>query len=371
VKVFLIAGEPSGDLHAGNLIRALRRRVPQLEVSGMGGDNCQAAGMTLVRHLKGLSFMGYVDVLLNLRTILRTIRQMKEALLAANPDVLILVDYPGFNIRIAKFAKARGIKVFYYISPQYWAWRKGRIEGIRKHVDRLFCILPFEQEFYNAEGIEVDYVGHPLLDALAQTDDRSAQLREELQLDGRPVVALLPGSRTSEVSRLLPVYLQVVPRFPQVQFVVAAAPNRDRAEYESYIGSLPVKISPVGRTYDLLRLADAGLVCSGTATLETGLFAVPQVVGYSGNWISYKVAMWVLLVPYVSLVNLILGRESVRELLQYDFTPDNLAAELQRLLFDPETRQRMAADYTELRNRLGNEGASQRAADLMLERLGK
>lgn len=310
MKVFLIAGEPSGDLHASNLIKALRKQHPNIEFRGMGGDLCAEAGMTLVRHIHGLSFMGYWEVLKNLRTILGVIGMMKKAVADYEPDLVLLVDYPGFNMRIAKFAHKRGLKVFYYISPQFWAWRKGRIKGIRKYVDRLFAILPFEKDFYAQEGIEVDYVGHPLLDAFVALPDNSASLRTEMQFDDRPIVSLLPGSRVSEVSRLLPIMLGVVARFPQVQFVVAGAPGRSPAEYAAIIGAHPVKVT-FGRTYDLLRLSQAAIVCSGTATLETGLFRVPQVIGYAGNWISYQVAMMVIRVQYISLVNLILNRLSV------------------------------------------------------------
>lgn len=360
-RLYVIAGEASGDLHGANLVRALMGRAGagELQVRAWGGDRMRQAGADVVKHYRELAFMGFTQVLLNLRTILRNIRACKEDILAFKPDAVILIDYPGFNLRIAEFAHARGIRVFYYISPQVWAWKAGRVKTIKRVVDHMFVILPFEKEWYARHGMEVEFVGHPLLDAIEQ---------DEFSWDGqaagddRPVVALLPGSRVQEIRRMLPAMLAVVPHFPGHRFVVAAAPSVPREVYRRLIGEAPIELVE-GRTYGLLRKARAALVTSGTATLETALIGTPEAVCYSGGALNIWLARRFIKVPFISLVNLIMGREVVRELIQQDMRPDELRKELQRLLQDGDYRRKMQADLEELRRRLGGAGASAHVAD--------
>ena len=360
-RLYVIAGEASGDLHGANLIRALKQRAgaQDIAVRAWGGDRMQAAGADVVKHYRELAFMGFTQVLLHLRTILRNIKACQEDLLRFKPDAVVLIDYPGFNLRIARFARAKGIKVFYYISPQLWAWKAGRIKAIRRDVDRMFVILPFEQDWYAARGMEVEFVGHPLLDALGQEDLVPAVSSVE---DTRPVVALLPGSRLQEIRRMLPAMLAVVKDFPDHRFVVAAAPSVPPEVYHALIGAAPVQLV-AGGTYGLLRQAEAALVTSGTATLETALIGTPEAVCYSGGALNIWLAKRFIQVPFISLVNLIMGREVVRELIQRDMRPAALRQELQRLLHDAAYRRRMQHDFSELRTRLGGAGASAHVAD--------
>lgn len=371
VKIFLIAGEPSGDLHGKNLVRALRQAHPgDIDLRGVGGDGLEAEGMHLVRHIRETNFMGFVQVLQNLGKIRQLFRDVKADVLAFQPDVVILIDYPGFNLRLAKFLHRHGIKVFYYISPQVWAWKRSRVRKVKQFVDRMYVILPFEKPFYAEDGLEVDFVGHPLLDEIKPDAYRGAELRDRLLGEGQQLVALLPGSRKQEISRMLPAMLEVLPQFPQCRFVVGGAPTQDLAFYRRIIGDREVPVV-IGQTYDLLDAADAALVTSGTATLETALFRVPEAVCYAGGALSVFLARRLIKVKYIALVNLVLDRLAVREFIQKDLNPDLLGAELRRLLEDPERRATLARDYAELRQRLGDEGASKRAADLMLKRLGQ
>lgn len=372
MKYYIIAGEASGDLHASNLIRELKLLDRQAEFRCWGGDLMQAQGAEIVKHIRDISFMGFVEVLANLRAILKNIAFCKKDILTYKPDVLILVDYPGFNLRIAGFAKQHGIRVFYYISPQVWAWKQGRVHRIGKIVDRMFVILPFEKDFYAKFGYEVDFVGHPLLDAIGQfrrQKDTSAIPAFDLS-DKRPVVALLPGSRRQEIAVMLEVMLQVVPHFSDCRFVIGATPSIPHEFYRKIIGGAPVSVV-TGKTYALLNSASAALVTSGTATLETALFGVPEVVCYKGSPISYQIARRVIRVKYISLVNLILDRPVVRELIQHDFTAQNLKDELQKLLHDPDYRRNMVSALDELRDILGGPGASANTARLMTDRLSK
>ena len=368
MRLYVIAGEASGDLHAANLLRELRLLQPGVEVRAWGGDRMAAQGAHLVKHYRDLAFMGFSEVVRNLRTILDNISYCKRDIAEWKPDAIILVDYPGFNLRIAEYAHGLGIKVFYYISPQVWAWKKSRVHTIKRVVDRMFVILPFEQEWYAKYGMEVDFMGHPLLDAIAQ--EGSQPLPPLPGNDDRPVVALLPGSRHQEIARMLPIMLGTVAHFPDHRFIVAAAPSVDTSVYSDLIGNVPATVVE-GRTYDLLRHADAALVTSGTATLETALFGVPEVVCYQGGKLNVWIARRLVKVPFISLVNLIMGREVVRELVQSDLSPENLRVELDRLLHDRPYRERIQRDLTELIALLGGPGASAKVAMAMWKSLRK
>lgn len=357
MRYYIIAGEASGDLHGGNLVRALHAQDSAAEVRCWGGDRMQAAGATVVKHYRDLAFMGFVEVLRHLRTILRNIEFCRKDVLAWQPDVLVLIDYPGFNLRIARWAKEQGIKVVYYISPQVWAWKEGRVEGIRKNVDKMLVILPFEVPFYQKWSYEVEYVGHPLVEVVRQ-EKETVPVRP---ISDKPVIALLPGSRAQEIRQKLPLMLTAVSHFPGYQFVVAGAPAQPDALYESLIGDRPVLLVR-NQTYNVLKQSRAALVTSGTATLETALFGVPQVVCYRGNPLSFWLARKLVKVPYISLVNLIMEKPVVRELIQDDLNEANLVAELSALLQDGERRQSMLADYASLWTKLGDLPASDRAA---------
>lgn len=369
MKYYIIAGEASGDLHGSNLMKALRQQDAAAEFRVWGGDLMQAAGGDLRKHYRDLAFMGFAEVIMNLRTILRNIEFCKADILDFQPDALILVDYPGFNLRIAKWAKAQNFKVLYYISPQLWAWHASRVHDIKKSVDRLYVILPFEPEFYQKYDYEVDFVGHPLLDVV-ENFQPNPQFHAENQLDERPIIALLPGSRKQEISRMLEVMLTVVPKFSDHQFVIAGAPSQDRSFYKSILAKANARHVKLveNQTYNLLSQAQAALVTSGTATLETALFNVPEIVCYKGNSLSYAIAKRLVgkRIKYIALVNLIVDRPLVKELIQQDLNAKNLQQELQKIL-QPEKAQAIKAGYAELRQKLGNAGASARAAKLMYE----
>jgi lipid-A-disaccharide synthase len=362
-KLYVIAGEASGDLHGGNLVRALLDRDPELSVRAWGGDRMRAAGADVVKHYRELAFMGFTQVLLHLRTILRNIRSCKADILAFRPDAIILIDYPGFNLRIAEFAHGHGIPVFFYISPQVWAWKAGRVKTIKRVVDRMFVILPFEKDWYAEHGMEVEFVGHPLLDAIPEGPT------EHLPPPGeKPVVALLPGSRMQEIARMLPVMLSTVKHFPEHCFAVAAAPSVPQEFYHRIIGDAPVELVADG-TYGLLRKAKAALVTSGTATLETALIGTPEAVCYGGGAVNVWLARRFIKVSFISLVNLIMGREVVRELIQSEMAPGPVRKELDRLLNDGGYRARMLHDLRQLRVKLGGPGASARVADRVCKSL--
>lgn len=364
MKYYIIAGEASGDLHASNLIRAIREEDPQADIRAWGGDLMEAAGATVVKHYRDLAFMGFVEVVKNIRTILGNFKACKTDVLQFKPDALILVDYPGFNLRIAKWARAEQLKVFYYISPQLWAWHSSRVHGIKANIDRMFVILPFEEEFYAKYDCEVDFVGHPLLDVVEDYHPE-VDLREKLKLSDEKIIAILPGSRRQEISRMLPVMLDMAASFPEYQFLVAGAPSIPTDFYEPFLQKAADNVQLIsGRTYDLLNEADVALVTSGTATLETGLFGVPQIVCYQGRPLSYFIARQLVNVKYISLVNLILDQPLLKELIQNDFQPELLKLELTALL-EPEEQQRLRSGYSELRNKLGNSGAAERTAQLI------
>lgn len=370
MKYYLIAGEASGDLHGSNLMKALKIEDPAADFRIWGGDLMQEAGGELRKHYRDLAFMGFVEVLKNLRTIVRNLRFCEQDILAYQPDALILIDYPGFNLRIAKWAKQQGIKVLYYISPQIWAWHTSRVHQIKANVDRMYVILPFEKDFYAKYDCEVDFVGHPLLDVVK---DYAAvpDFRSKNGLTESPIIALLPGSRKQEIIRMLSVMLEMAPLFPQYQFVIAGAPSMPAAFYEQILAEKqrPQNVKLVQKqTYALLSQAEAALVTSGTATLETALFQVPEVVCYRGNNLSYQIAKRLINVKYISLVNLIVDKPLVKELIQNEFNSKVLYTELEKIL-QPATRQEIKVGYAELQLLMGDAGASLRTARMMHEKI--
>jgi lipid-A-disaccharide synthase len=372
MKYYIIAGEASGDLHGSNLMIALRKLDPSAQFRCWGGDLMKAQGGELVKHYRDLAFMGFSEVAMNIRTILGNIKFCKDDILKNKPDAMILVDYPGFNLRIAEFAHNAGLKVFYYISPQVWAWKKSRVFKIKKFVDRMFVILPFEKEFYARYDCDVDFVGHPLLDMIASlpANDQDS-FRKSHNLTEEPILALLPGSRKQEISKMLPLMVSVIPHFIGYKFIVACAPSVDVGFYKNLTGNSNVKLIS-SATHALLQNSYAALVTSGTATLETALFNVPEVVCYKGSFISYQIAKRVIdpsIIKYISLVNLIMDREVVKELIQHDLNPANLVTELKKITDEKIARENMLDDYSQLREKLGGSGASEKTARLILSYL--
>jgi len=354
LKYYIIAGEASGDLHGSHLIRELKKTDPSAQFRCWGGDKMQSEGADLVKHYRDLAFMGFTEVLMNLPAILKNLKFCKQDILNFQPDALILIDYPGFNLRIAKWSKQQELfkkssKIIFYISPQVWAWKENRVKSMKECIDKMLVILPFEKDYYkNKWNWEVEYVGHPLVEVV-QSAIGSGQLAKDTQ---KPIVALLPGSRKQEIKKKLPIMLQVSRFFPDHQFIVAKAPGTDDHFYEELLKDYPQVNSVRDKTYELLMQSKAALVTSGTATLETALFGVPEVVCYKGSFLSYQIGKRVVKVKYISLVNLIMDREVVKELIQHDLTPYNLRNELKDLLQDSEKRKNMERDYEELRNKL-------------------
>ncbi len=369
MNYYIIAGEVSGDLHGANLMKEIKRVDANAVIRCWGGDKMQAAGGKLVRHYRELAFMGFWEVLTNLSVILKNIAFCKKDIAEFQPEAIILIDYPGFNLRIAKFASRAGYKVIYYISPQVWAWHANRIKKIKKYVDRMYVILPFEQEFYRKWNYEVSFVGHPLLDAIAQKIPNH-QFREENGLNDQPIIAILPGSRKQEILKMLPVMVQLATIYKDLQFVVGVVSHIDRSFYEQLVKGDNVKFLE-DNTYDLLEQAEAAIVTSGTATLETALFDIPQVVCYKGNKLSFALGKWLVDVKFIALVNLIMDKEVVTELIQNDFTIDNLKNNLDKILFDKEVRKTMIDNYQQLKLKLGGEGASATTAQLIHQFLQK
>jgi len=364
MRYYIIAGEASGDLHGSNLVREIRELSPVSEFRGWGGDLMQSAGVTLVKHFRDLAFMGFIEVVKNLPTILRNLSFCKQDVSTYQPDVLILIDYPGFNLRIAEWAHNKGIKIIYYISPQVWAWKESRVKKIRKHVDRMLVILPFEKSFYEKWQYDATYVGHPLVDVIERYQDTG----DTRPLSDRPIIALLPGSRKQEILVKLPVMLAVSKRFPEYQFIVAQAPGQEDAFYSGLLSGYKNVSGITNQTYRLLSQAKAALVTSGTATLETALFGVPEVVCYKGSNISYQIAKRLIKIKYISLVNLIMDKLVVKELIQDEMNEKNLSAELRLLLNDADRRRQLSADYAALRNLLRQGGdASRNAARIVVE----
>lgn len=366
MKYYIIAGEASGDLHGSNLMKSIYQEDSTAEIRFWGGDLMQKVGGTLVKHYRDLAFMGFAEVVMNLKTILNNIKICKTDILAFQPDVIVFIDYPGFNLRIAKWSKALGFKNHYYISPQIWAWKESRIKEIKRDIDKMYVILPFEKTFYeDKHHFPVSFVGHPLIDAIQAhplVDD--ATFRKENQLNDLPIIALLPGSRKQEITKMLSVMLSIADDFKEYQFVIAGAPSQEYSFYQQFITSDNIKFLS-NKTYDLLQHATAALVTSGTATLETALFKVPEVVCYKGNWISYQIAKRIITLKYISLVNLIMDKEVVTELIQDDCSTQRIKTELQKIL-DSENRKVLQENYTILEEKLGGKGASSTTAKLIV-----
>jgi lipid-A-disaccharide synthase len=374
MKYYLIAGEASGDLHGSNLMSEIKKEDPEAEFRYFGGDLMQKSGGHLVKHYREMAFMGIVNVLLNLRTINRNLTLCKKDLLHFQPDVLILIDYPGFNLRIAEFAKKQHVKVFYYISPKVWAWKEYRVKKIRAFVDEMFTILPFETEFYKKHKMDVHYVGNPLLDSVAAFSKKALPENEFLEnsnLDERPIVALLAGSRVQEIKKTLPLMVKVAELYPEFQFVVAGVNSIDIHLYLRYLNKSVVKII-YNQTYDLLSNAHTALVASGTAALETALFNVPQTVIYKveGGWVvDFIMRNFVFDMAGVSLPNIIMNREIVREHIQVKMTLKNVKNEMDKLLYNKQYRNKILEDYSRLKKLMGEPGCSKRAAKKMVELL--
>lgn len=360
----MIAGEASGDLHGSNLVKQLRLFDPQANIRGWGGDLMEAEGAAIVKHYRDLAFMGFAEVIMNIRTILKNIQFCKKDITSYKPNVLVLIDYPGFNIRIAEWAKKNGIKTVYYISPQIWAWKENRVHTIKKYVDKMLVILPFEKDFYSKWDYKVEYVGHPLVEVIENYKATHNQIKTE----GKKTIALLPGSRKQEINTKLPVMLEVSKAFPEYQFVVAKAPGLEDIFYDPFLKKYG-NVSALGnKTYDVLNRATAALVTSGTATLEAALFGVPEVVCYKGSAISYQIAKRVIKVKYISLVNLIMNKLVVKELIQDEMTTENCIKELKDLLENPVRMQQLQKDYSNLKELLfQQEKASEKAAKIIYD----
>lgn len=369
MKFYVIAGEASGDLHGSNLLKNIRKIQPDSEFRAWGGDLMEDQGAHIVKHYRDLAFMGFIEVLLNIRTILRNIKFCKKDILDFKPDVLILIDYPGFNLRIAEFAKENNIKVFYYISPQIWAWKENRVHKIKRNVDRMYVILPFEKAFYKKHDFDVEYLGHPLLDVISphsKPQDEIKEFKKEFHLDEREIILLVPGSRKQEISNILPEMVKIIQEFPSYQFVIAGAPNIDRGYYKSF--SKEVKVVS-NRTRDLYKISKLGLIASGTATLEAGLSRLPQVVCYKGSAISVWIARRLIKIKYISLVNLIADKPVVTELIQGELNVKNLKTEMKLLLEDSDRIEQIHREYDEIIRDLGHSGSSNRIAIDMLKSL--
>ena len=365
MKYFIIAGERSGDLHGGNLIKALKDYDGEASVRGFGGDYMSEAGAEILVHYRELAFMGFLEVVKNLGTIRGLLKRCKKEIDQFSPDVIILIDYAGFNLKIAKYAKEKGIPVYYYISPKVWAWNQKRALKIKKRVDKMFVIMPFEQEFYKKYDWHVDYVGNPVLDAV---NDYQPDLRRT-QIDG-DYIAILPGSRQQELQNVLPIMDQLVKQFPDQKFAVAAVDNLSDDLYELIKSNSNVNLV-FGYTYDLLAHAKAAIVTSGTATLETAMWEIPQIVIYRTSGVSYKIAKWLIRVPYISLVNLIANKEVVKELIQDDLNLNNLSKELDKILNNQNYRNDMLCEYRNMKQKLDIGRASDNAAKLIVQYLGE
>lgn len=370
-KFYIIAGEASGDLHASNLMRAMLAEKSDCEFRFWGGDEMIKVSNTCVKHIKELAFMGFVEVLMNIKTIFKNLKSCKDDILQYKPDAIILVDYPGFNLRIAKWAHQQNIKVIYYISPQIWAWKQNRVYTIKKVVDEMYVILPFEKDFYKKFDFEVTYIGHPLLDAIEnykKTNEISLlQFIEQNKLSNKPIIAVLPGSRKQEVSKKLPIMLDALKDFKEYQIVIAGAPNLEPDFYQPYIERSNNLHLVHSKTYDLLSCSELAVVTSGTATLETALFEVPEVVCYIGSPVSYLIAKQLIKIKFISLVNLIMNREVVKELIQNNCNAQTIKNEVSQLIIGKPKREQMLNDYKELKKILGEGGASKKIAQSLLK----
>ncbi len=368
MKYYILAGEASGDLHGSNLIKEIKRKDPGADIRCYGGDLMEKAGAKLVGHYKERAFMGFIEVIQNLFKILKIIKLCKQDILEFQPDALIFIDNSGYNLRIATWAKKYNFKTFYYISPQVWASRAGRVKKIKECVDYMYVVLPFVKDFYKKYNYEVTYVGHPLIDAIAAyKSTNTTDLKKEFDLADKPIVALLPGSRKQEITEMLGEMLKICELYPQYQFIVAGAPSQEASFYESLIRQSNVKLIKE-RTYDILKNAEAALVTSGTATLETALFKVPQVVCYKGSALSYAIAKRIVKLKYISLVNLIMDKQVVTELIQDDFTYKNLLKEFEAII-NQNTRKVMLDHYEDLEKKLGGIGASEKTANSIISNI--
>lgn len=375
MKYYVIAGEASGDLHASNLIKELKNIDNTSIFRCWGGDLMKEQGVELVKHYRSLAFMGFVEVIANLKTILNNISFCKKDIADFQPDAIILIDYPGFNLRIAEWAHENGIKVFYYISPQVWAWHQSRVKKMKKVIDHLFVILPFEKDFFKSHAMEVDFVGHPLLDAIENHSIEKANANninvfEANDYSQKPIIALLPGSRKQEVKTMLPLMIELTKAYPQYKFIIAGVNTLQESLYQNIIKNEAIEIV-YGQTYNLLKNAFAALVTSGTATLETALLNVPQVVCYKGNIISYYIARRFLKVKYISLVNLIMDKPVITELIQNEFNIHNLTTEFEKITQNVLFRNQLKEAYQKLKIILGGRGASAKTAQLIVEYMNK
>jgi lipid-A-disaccharide synthase len=377
MKYYIIAGEASGDLHASNLVKSLKLDDPKAEFRGWGGDLMQQQGVDLVKHYRDLAFMGFAEVVQHLPEILRNIKFCKSDILSYKPDVLILVDYPGFNLRIAKFAKKAGFKIVYYISPQVWAWKSSRVHLIKEVVDKMLVIFPFERAFYAKYDYPVEFVGHPLLDVISNSPYSSlSDFLKANDLPDKSIVALLPGSRHQEIQNMLPVMRDVALRFPELQFIIAGAPSAHNEWYEEFLNHANITIV-YDKTYELLSHSSAALVTSGTATMEAALWGVPEVICYRAKGltgtISYHLAKRLIgkKLKFIGIVNLVMEREVVKELIQHELTVDNLSKELKKLTDDRSGREKIINDYKTINEKLGGPGASGRAAKIIVDFLYK
>lgn len=370
MKYYIIAGEASGDLHGSNLMKGLLVADPRAEFRFWGGDLMASVGGEMVKHYKDTAVMGFVEVVRKLRPIFKNLKLCKEDILGYQPDVVILIDYPGFNFRMAKFAKAKGLRVFYYISPTVWAWKEGRLKNLKKDVDRLFIIFPFEVDYFKKHGMRAIYNGNPLLDSISAHpcfNESIEEFRKRNNLDDRPVIALLAGSRHSEINYLMPKFIKLEEKFREYQFVLAGAPSMEMKDYEKYLKKSNITLL-FGETYSIIRHSKAAVICSGTASLEAALLETPQIVCYGGNTLSALIVSLLIKVKYVSLVNLIFNQPVVKELLQNNCTPENITTELKKILKDKE-REKIILKYQKLKNLLGGAGASDRVAKSMVDEL--
>ena len=367
MKYYILAGEASGDLHGAELMKELKKQDPTAEIRFWGGDLMIAAGGTMVKHYRDLAFMGFAEVLFNLKTILGNISFCKKDISEFQPDAIIFIDYPGFNMRIAKWAKERGFPTHYYISPQIWAWKESRITSIKRDVDYMYVILPFEKDFYEVKhNYKVEFVGHPLLDVINKKKEGDfSAFKKEYNLSDKKIIALLPGSRKQEITKMLSIMTSVADSFPDYQFVIAGAPGQEDSFYKQFLTNQNIRFIS-NQTYNLLSISHAALVTSGTATLETALFKVPEVVCYKGNWASYQIAKRIITLKYISLVNLIMDRLVVEELIQDDFNQKSLTMALKKIL-DPAQRAILLKDYDLLEETLGRSGAAKKTAEKIVQ----
>jgi len=370
-KFYIISGEASGDLHGSNLIKAIKTIDSNTEFRAWGGDLMQNNGATIVKHYKELAFMGFKEVLQNIRTIKKNFNFCYADIEKYKPDCVILIDYPGFNLRVAKYLKQRNYKIYYYISPQVWAWKQSRVKKIKQYIDKMFVILPFEKDFYAKFNYKVDFVGHPLLDVITEHLKNKTIFEKFIdnhKLENKKIIAILPGSRKQEIKHKLPVMLSVVKYFNDYQFVIAAAPSIELDYYKEFTKNINVKIIS-GKTYELLQHSTAAIVTSGTATLETALFEIPEIVCYKAGNLSYQLAKRLIKVKYISLVNLIMNKQVVKELIQSNLNTHNLKTELENILTNSNYRKNISEDYKKLKQILGGKGASVKTAELILKYL--